>query len=174
MSEPVLPPWLMKHWDSAQPPAYQVLAVCALVGVAVGLMGFTHFEGSTLAFSLVFVMVLAVVTGYQVWFYRVTLGRDQKGRLRLRKQHYLAWLPVRSVSVLPAEYDAVRTDWNGPSSSAAVRVLTEDEWQDVFILELYRQRDGATLTVYRGPDEEAMKALANVLREHAGLLLTRR
>jgi hypothetical protein len=44
----------------------------------------------------------------------------------------------------------------------------------MYILELYRQRDGDTVTIYRGPDHETMKDLADVLREHGGLSLTRK
>jgi hypothetical protein len=68
----------------------------------------------------------------------------------------------------------VRSDFTGGSGSLLNRLLTGDRRGDGYILELYRRRDGAALKVYRGPDEAAMHSLADALREHANLPLTRK
>jgi hypothetical protein len=175
MSAPPAQPWLLKHWDSRQPWVYQVSAVISLVGcvVVVSLslprLGAVGWIAAPLA--LIFFVGIAV---YQLLSYRVTLGRDKKGRLLLHKQRYLAFIPLRSATVGLASYDAVRTDWAGPSGSLLMRTVTDDERVDVYLLELYRQRDGDTLRIYRGPNQKAMQELADVLREHGGLTLTRK
>jgi hypothetical protein len=171
-------PFLLKRWDSRRPLYYQASAVIALVALVVVLVLESPRLGGAWLLGLVVLAALAAVAGYQLLSYSVTLRRDGRGRLVVQKRRYFAWIiPLWSLSVSVADYDTVRTDWHGPDSSATRRFLNDDEadWrQDIYILELYRQRDGAKVTVYRGPDEELMKDLADVLREHAGLLLTRK
>jgi hypothetical protein len=168
-------PWLFQHWDSHQPAYYQASAVAVLVGSVVALVLGLPLVGSAWLIALALLPVLVGTAGYQLLSYRVTLSRDKRGRVLLHKRRYLVWIiPLGSVTVRLAEYDTVRTDWHGPYSSVTVQVLTDDRRQDMYILELYRQRDGATVTIYRGPDHEAMQELADVLREHGGLSLTRK
>jgi hypothetical protein len=168
-------PWLLKHWDSHQPAYYQASAVAVLVGSIAALVLGLPREGSAWLIALALLPVIVGAAGYQLLSYRVTLSRDQRSRVLLHKRRYLAWIiPLWSVTVRLAEYDTVRTDWHGPHSSVTVQVLTDDRRQDIYILELYRQRDGDTVTIYRGPDHDAMKELADALREHGGLSLTRK
>jgi hypothetical protein len=170
--------FLLKRWDSRQPLHYQALAGIVLVASVVVLLLESPRLGDAWFLGLVMVAALVAAAGYQLLSYSATLRRDSRGRLQLYKRRYLAWIiPLWSVRVCVADYDTVRTDWHGPDSSATRRFLNDDEadWrQDMYILELYRQRDGAKVTVYRGPDEELMKDLADVLREHGGLSLTRK
>jgi hypothetical protein len=170
-----IPPGLLRHWDSHQSAIYQASAICVLVVSIVGLVLGLPREGSARLIALAFLAVIVGAAGYQLLSYRVTLSRDNRGRILLHKRRYLAWIiPLWSVTVRLADYDSVRTDWHGPSSSVTVQVLTDDRRQDMYVLELYRSRDCATVTVYRGPDEELMKDLADVLREQGGLSLTRK
>jgi len=169
------PPWLLKHWDSRQPLWYQISALMVLLVIACAVVFLSFMlETGELLFMLCFFVIALGAATYQFLCYRITLSRDRRGRLLLHKRRYLAFVPLWSVTVSLAKYDTVRTDWQGPSSSMVVRALTDDERQAMFILELYSQRDGDALTVYRGPDEETMKDLADVLREHGGLTLTRK
>jgi hypothetical protein len=169
------PPWLLKHWDSRQPAWYQASALGAMLFVTGGLiyLSFT-LETVELLFMVCFFFISAGAAAYQFLSYQISLSRNKRGRLLLHKRRYLAFVPLWSITVSLAKFDTVRTDWQGPSGSMAWRILTRDQREDVFVLELYSQRTGDALTVYRGPDEETMKDLADVLREHAGLTLTRK
>jgi hypothetical protein len=163
------------EWELRQPLLNRMSAVLLAVVSAVGL-GVVLDRGDALGVALVGgICVLAGVGAvWQCSSYRVWLSKDDRGRLLLHKRRFLFAIPLGSITVPLTDYDVVRSDFTGGSRSLLNRLLTGDRRGDGYILELYRRRDGAAHKVYRGPDEAAMHSLADALREHANLPLTRK
>jgi hypothetical protein len=148
-----------------------LLAVVSPVGLGVVLS-----RGDALGIALVGGICLLAGVGavWQCSSYRVWLSKDERGRLLLHKRRLLFAVPLGLTTIQLTDYDVVRSNFTGGSGSLLVRLLTGDRRGDGYTLELYRRRDGAALKVYRGSDEAGMHSLADALREHANLPLTRK
>ena len=153
---------LARHWDNGLTPGQRLLGLAAvLAGTAlVVLHGWLRRSRVEWWWLLGFAAVYALIT--LGWTFRITLARDQQGRLRLTKRQWVCFVPVSRWSVNVSKYRCVWLD----------HAAGEDT--DFYTLELAGDHGQTPVTVYRGANEEVMKDLADALRDLAGLRIERK
>jgi hypothetical protein len=110
-----------------------------------------------------------IVTPYG-YIFRISVRRNRRGDLLLKKEHWVCCLPLANWTINLRGYAQAWTDY-----SANVR---EDQYHDHhaserFVLEIAGPKQ-RTRVIYSGPDEEFMLELADLLHYDAGLQIKRK
>jgi hypothetical protein len=152
-------------WDRSLSVAARLPVSLTLVAVAVSL--FLTRGGEIWWIELGLVVLAVAVAAPYAHVYRIAIRRDRRGQLVLDLEYRVFYVPVARWSVELARYEQAKIDHTEHYDHETGRVV-ETYYLDIVGPRVKDRR------LYKGPDGDFMRELADVLQYVAGLRISRR